>query len=293
MNAATEIIAPVDAYATAGDRIDEALDYPGPRPRGSFLTDGEKVHSLPDDPKEFHVAADMLLGAEGLPPINHRIPVLSYGKNASPAHLRAKFSGYKPYAGIYDVEPLMDPHHQAVPHLSVNLPGKLAVWHGVPGWNGSLFAELYASDDPDHSLDTHIAYYTEDQLSKIYATEGPTYDLSVSEMDVRNSTNGRVIEPLIVSAFVGNQSNILQWNGKPVTIRGLGNNAPAMPSASAFDAVGSMLAATEMGTADRTRVGGFISAMMSLPRPERIARQELMQKKLQTLGMSREYTFPA
>ena len=71
------------------------LEYPGKRNDTSYmLVEGSAVVDLPTDPVEALARADGLLADKGLPGIEERIPVLAYGRNASPSGAATKLEKY-------------------------------------------------------------------------------------------------------------------------------------------------------------------------------------------------------
>lgn len=269
---------PVEAYSAAEDNVAAELDYPGKRPNTSFMTDGETVTALSSEYTTFVKQADAMLEAQGLPLIEDRFPVLSYGANASPVRL----AGKKMNQFGAQEQTLM----QNVPHIVATVPDTLAIWHGRPGQNGSVFAELYKGEHAKGAqLHTHVAFLTAEQLGAIHATEGTTY--SMVELPVWLGS-GKQAPETTVAAYVALDSQIATTrDGSPILVAGLKNQGAKLPRKTARLMVGSMLREADV----KRSVEDYVADGLSMKLAEKKARQADVGAKLAERGYSQKFAF--
>jgi hypothetical protein len=268
----------VEAFTRATNPVESALEYPGLRPEGSFLTDGSQITELPNTYNEFAEATDAYLKAHDLPSLEDRVPVLAYGSNASPARLRDKIAKYG-----------ATPELLTVPHIVATSPNTLAVWHGKPGQTGSIFAELYNGPEAERaSLTAHVAFMTRKQLAIIHASEGATY--SAAELPVKMGVSeDDQVRPVL--AYVALKSKVLLQDGKPVLVDGLQHNNTDLPSLSAPEAVNYILEHTAVDAAVPTEPQAYVGEGLELTLTARKARQARVAAVLTGLGLAREFGF--
>lgn len=269
---------PVEQFTGAANPVESALEYPGLRPEGSFLTDGVQVEVLPDTYNEFVETADDYLLAHDLPTIAQRIPVLAYGANASPSYLRDKITKYG-----------STPDLLTVPHITAMLPNALAVWHGKPGQTGSIFAELYNGPEAENaSLTAHVAFMTREQLAIIHASEGVTY--SAAELPVKMG-NGKDDAERPVLAYVALKSKVLLQDGHPVLVGDLKHNNTSLPALTAPQAVEYILNRVAKQSKVPSNVQEYVQEGLALKLTGRKERQARVANELTRLGLARSFGF--
>lgn len=265
---------PVTDYALPNEKIEALLAYPGPRPEGAFLTDGEKVTMLPSTFAEFRESADTLLAMTGLPLIADRIPVLAYGANASPHKLAEKMAKFD--------------DDQTVPHCVVELPDTAAVWHGQPGQIGSYFAELYRGPDAKGiTLQTHVAFLTLEQMGAIDSTEGVTYTKFLTPAKLGLGENDPTTD---VVAYVALDSQILQKDQKPVLVEQLNHRNTVLTRMTARKALEFTLEAVADEVGVPAIPEDYITEGTTLKLADKKARQARMKAPMLKLGMSLPYS---
>lgn len=149
------------------------MNYPGERHTGNFLMlGGEEILDVPDNPEMAIGQIDQLLLQRDEPKIEARVPVLAFGRNASPGGVVQKAVKYT--HGEFSLQEL-----GTVPMLQGSLAGHDVVWHGRPGQVGGYFAELERLEEADATeVEVWVQFLTNEQLAVIHATEGVTYELS-------------------------------------------------------------------------------------------------------------------
>jgi hypothetical protein len=277
--ASYEILA-VTEYNLPSDPVEAALEYPGPRPEGSYITDGEAVVELPNTFREFQKAADTQLAAAGLPLIAERIPVLAYGSNANPAQLKQKLSKFE----------TNDPTAmQTVPNCAVLLPNTMAVWHGQPGQVGSYFAELYTGPEAEGTaLQTHVGFLTLEQLGALDASEGETYTRIEMPAKIGLAAEDKVTNILAYTAF--KSQILLDKAGKPITVASLQHRNSPLSEATPRQVLGATLRVYADQTGLQMTPEEYVAQGRALTLQERKIRQANVGKVLRSLGLSRPYS---
>lgn len=258
-----------------GDKVEQVFSYPGARPDGSFVTDGETVTLLPDNYNAFVEAADEYLAGQGLLLIEERIPLLAYGANANPAKLRDKMSKYPVAEKLRDVL-------QVVPTIKAHVPDMVVVWHGKPAQSGGVFAELYQGEETQGERQpAHVAFVTNEQLAIIHVTEGVTYRFVELPVEMESG------EVMLAAAYVADESVVLQRGGKPVKVAAMSTDPDAL---SAERAVDYMLENVKDGPMTaREQVIAWDGQSLA----ERKACQRKIQQRLGEAGASKTFRHPA
>jgi hypothetical protein len=158
--------------------------YPGTHPAGGFALVDDVVHDLvwQAPPQAASIVVDGastllddILSERGLPTLQDRYPVLTYGGNRNPATLTLKLQHYgyaSPGKGI------------VLPVLPARIRGFDAVAGGLSS-QGYLYADMYADDrTADTELFVHVLLLDSDQLRVMHDSEGVRSDLyDVVELD--------------------------------------------------------------------------------------------------------------
>lgn len=198
----------VTDYLSASQDDDPFL-YPGERPAGSYVTDGEFVQAIDvvatADGLQFNVRnsdddlpLNTYLYSKGAPRMEDRIPVLAFGANMSPGSLKSKFTK------------IGRPDALVVPTIYGELAGHDIVWSGGPGVNGNFIAILYHGEEAqDTTVQVGVNFLTREQLLVMHATE-LSYDLASIDVTVAD-------EPLRAYYYAGHDDVYLQ-DGHPVAI---------------------------------------------------------------------------
>ena len=223
-------------------RVDEyvqrdVFDYPGRRHEGNFVSDGVTIFEAPADPQAAIAFMNRYLVEKGLMTIDERIPVLAYGRNASPAAFQAKMNVY-----ATDGDTAENTELQTVPYIEAFVHGSDVVWHGKPSRVGSYFSELYTGDEvKDAKVSAFVQFLTPAQLALLHTSEGATY--GVTEQHEVELLDGTVFDAVSYSAHQG--SVLLDENGQPIRVDGL-NRQPLLPSMTAREAASFTLATREV-----------------------------------------------
>jgi hypothetical protein len=239
--------AAVETFHSASYHRDP-LAYPGERPADSYVTDGRIVSALHVESKDgkliFTVvengheqAVDEYLVAKGVPAIEDRIPVLSYGANMCPASLKAKF------------EKAERPDMQVVPTAYTMLEGHDIVWSGGPGINGNFNAVLYAGPETTNTkVQVGVSFLTPEQMLVLHATE-LNYQLAGTTVKL----DGIAVP---VYYYEGRDSMYLQ-DGQPVAVQSIPAENRALSVQSGREVIEQMLQDEEVTEAIRTQNPGF------------------------------------
>jgi hypothetical protein len=261
------------------------LEYPGKRNDKSYLlVDGHEVIDLSTHPLEALESIDQMLAEKGLPLIDERVPVLAYGRNASPSGAATKLEKYS--GGESPKEEL-----STVPVMKGTLKGHDVVWHGRPGQTGGYFAELINGDEvTDTEVEVWVEFLTAEQLAAIHATEGETYE--VSEIKGVNLGDDLSID---VIAYTARQASVLLdgVNGKPIAVAGVErqkSNFDVMnvPQALTYTLGQEAVVAALMD--DGITPDSYVHAGAAMPLAGRKARQQDVHTALVDSGLSRPYT---
>ncbi len=272
---------PISYFAPTGKGSDQLLQYPFAHPEGSFMTDGEVVTVLPNDPTAFFEAAGQMLAERGLPSLSQRIPVLAYGANWSPARFSEKMDTYGP------VPPEMQADLQTAPMLAVTVPDVEVVWHGGIGQTGSTFAELYRGPEVEGTAAAAvIQYLTPEQFAKVSASEGETYNVTIVPVTGEDGTTIKAI------GFTAGQSDILLKNGKPVRVEAPDRETDSDNAMTARQAVAFMLenAGQAIGFRDPEQLIEA-NTKPGVSFAEKLARQRGVNKLLAEIGLLTEFSY--
>lgn len=201
----------ISEFEIFGNDVDFLLSYPGSRPSGSFLTDGKSINGLPSQLSEFYQSVNAYLGAKKLPLLEHRIPVLAYGANASPARFQRKIQN------LSTILPKSKKLLETVPYLLATVPDTVAAWHGWPGKFGSVFAELLKDENTlGAEMIAHVSFITPEQLAVLHVTEGKTYTFT-HLLAMLGAGRGATK----VYAYVASDSSLSISDGKPILVSGI------------------------------------------------------------------------
>ena len=185
-------------------------NYPGERHSNSYLLAGDQVIDVSTDPKEALEQFDEMLGERGQPLIKDRIPVLAYGRNASPTGAATKTETYS--HGEHSAEDLI-----TIPMMPATLADHDVVWHGRPAQGGGMFGELYSGDDVKGTgVGVWIQFLTEEQLAILHTTEGETYE--VSRVPGVSLGEGTTIDAV---GYTAREASVLLRDGKPIALSGI------------------------------------------------------------------------
>lgn len=259
------------------------LNYPGERHEDNFmLVHGDVLESLPVDPYEAIKQADELLASQGFAPVSERVPVLAFGRNASPEGAASKTEKYK--NGIVSTDDL-----GTFPMLKASLKGHDVVWHGRPGQTSNYFAELVDTPQaPDASVEVWVQFLTTEQLASIHATEGVTYE--VAEVPHVALGNGLEIDTIGYTAKAA--SNLLDDDGNKISVKGINREGHAgveMNVREALDyTLGQEAVAAAMGTITTDE---FLEIGRTAPLAERKANQLKIQDALVAEGKSAPFAY--
>jgi hypothetical protein len=261
------------------------LAYPGKRNETSYvLGEGREVIDLPTDPLAALEKIDEMLAAKGLPLIDERIPVLAYGRNASPSQVAEKLDKYK--YGELSAENL-----STVPVMKGSLKGHDVVWHGRPGQIGAYFAELINSEDvADTEVEVWVEFLTAEQLAAIHATEGETYE--VSEIKDVNLGDDLMIN---VIAYTAREASILldEPGGKPIAVAGIDRQQSTLDVMNVSEALvhtlGREAVVAALSNINHTPES-FIDEGRLMKLAERKSRQKDIHGALSADGVSKPYT---
>ena len=185
---------PVDRFEPAP--LYQPSVYPGSSPAASFLHLGDTIELLGKDLDPDRLERE--LSTRGHRALGERQAVLCSGSNACPAQVRAKLADL--------------PGNLCVPFLLVELEGAAPVFAAHASSYGVIPATL---DDVGVSSRCHLAYFTERQLTRVNASEGPRYELCRLE-GLRLDWNGIELEdsPLAYLA----KSGVLCLDGAPAQL---------------------------------------------------------------------------
>lgn len=214
------------------------LLYPGKRPEGSYLTDGQGVYyietQVTEEGLQFFmrgvagelVPVDEFLRQAGVPTMDERIPVLAFGANVNPASLASKFKKAERPDGSNNA--------LIVPTIYASLPGHDVVWSGGPGVNGNFIAILYRGEETkDTTVEVAINFLTPEQVLIMHGTE-LSYNLSSVDVYV----NGEKVR----AYYYHGNDNIYLRDGKPVAIESIKATDRTLPADSTTNLVTEMLA---------------------------------------------------
>jgi len=272
---------PIETYAPQGSPEEVLLAYPGQRPEGSYLTDGTEIVQLSENFDEFFEQCDTLLAKQGLPGMDQRIPVVTYGANANPWNLEEKLQR----ASLRDAQ---ENELSTVPVCVAELPDIAVVWHGRTSQKGSVFSELYAGPEAEGLQTTaHVAFLTVEQLGMVHVTEGSTY--GVVELPV---VAGSEKAKLKAFAYTALDASVLLKDGKPVLVDGVQSATTELPHMAAHEAVEYIL----HQPAVESRVGKkdprtFVAEGIAMTLAERKARQAQVSAGLAEEGLRKAYYF--
>ena len=185
---------PVDRFEPAP--LYQPSVYPGSSPAESFLHLGDTIELLGKDLDPDRLERE--LSTRGHRALGERQAVLCSGSHACPAQVRAKLADL--------------PGNLCVPFLLVELEGAAPVFAAHASSYGVIPATL---DDVGVSSRCHLAYFTERQLTRVNASEGPRYELCRLE-GLRIDWNGIELEdsPLAYLA----KSGVLCLDGAPAQL---------------------------------------------------------------------------
>lgn len=185
---------PVDDFEPAP--LYQPRAYPGASPGESYLFLGDNIQILGKG-ENFQGLEDELakLGCAGMA---ERHPLLCSGSNACPAQVRTKLSTVE--------------EDQVVPFLLVEVRGASPVFAAHASSYGVVPATL---DDVGETSRCHLAFFTDGQLDRINASEGPRYELCRLD-GLQLGWNGSEIrdQPLAYIATSG----VLCFEGEPVRL---------------------------------------------------------------------------
>jgi len=236
------IVRSVDSFTNPKDEANP-LNYPGERPKTSYLTDGSSVFPLElithEGSVQFVVRSETgvkpineVLAELGVEALENRYPITSYGANVSPVALRKKLTATTPAGDPNDTANIVKvpvrPDLLVVPTVYGNLHGYDVVWHGEPGQKGNYFAELYKGPETtDTKVSAAVSFLTAEQLLILHATEA-AYDLGIAG---RISLENGITIPAM--RYVGTGTVLLE-NGHPVAVAGISaDNRQLRPMTSA------------------------------------------------------------
>lgn len=191
-------------------------NYPGERHPNSYLLADDKVIDVSSDPTEALEQFDEMLSERGQPLIADRIPVLAYGRNASPTGAATKTETYS--HGQLSAKDLA-----TIPMMPATLADHDVVLHGRPAQGGGVFGELYGGDDVKGTdVEVWLQFLTKEQFAILHTTEGETYEVSrVSGVSLG--------EDMTIDAvgYTAREASVLLRDGKPMALSGIRrNNSP-------------------------------------------------------------------
>ncbi len=269
---------PVSNYDTSIDAIDGIFQYPGKRPRESYITNGSVVEILPNNFANFYDTADRILRQLNLPGMDVRIPVLSYGANAAPHFLAKKMKKF-------DVADEVNAELNTVPHCRAVVKDSIAAWHGRTSQVGGVFAELVKSPETlGTDLYAHIAFMTTEQLAIISVTEGATY--SLAEVEVLVGDDQR---PKNVLAYIALDSSIRTIDGSPVAVKTIPHTGKEPLRKEAKEVVRDMLEESQYPISNPVL---FAEEALAMTLTEKKKRQAKIGVALDVLGTRLSYKYP-
>lgn len=274
----------VSEYQPVGTPADVLLSYPFARPDTSFVTNGEKVHQLPDNYEQFCSATNAFLAEQGLPLLEDRIPVVAYGANVNPRRFQEKMLKFDTQETNLSARADI----QTVPMISAKIKGSQVVWHGRTGQAGSVFAELLKDDTTkDMEADCFVQFLTPVQLAMMHTTEGDTYHMVKTAVEA-----GDAGQQISAFAYVAGSSFTLQKDGEPVAVAIQGRDGGPGVSMGAEEAVNYMveLAGDTIGVQSAREL---IDLNKDTPLALRKQRQAQIAQKLATIGASKKFSHPA
>lgn len=272
----------LQAYSPPTDPTELILDYPSAQPVVDYMTDGEKLVILPETAEDFYASADKMLTEKGLPGMDGRVPVVSYGANANPVRYSGKMAKYASSA----TNDLL----QVTPFQRVSIQGASVVWHGKQGQSGNIFAELYNGPlvDSDIESPSCVAWMTKEQLAVMHTTEGSTYHLT--EVPVLAGTDRK---PLLAYAYTAEQSTVLLQDGKPIEVRRPGvSKENTMSAREAIEHMLGSIASRDGQVVQATTPEALIAELTSKPNlSAKQAAQAATEAELQAAGISTKFTY--
>jgi hypothetical protein len=273
---------------------DDPMLYPGVKPEGSFLLDGNNVYEVRTDlvdgeltmtvvsPDGRTEPLDILLKKKGAPGLDDRIPVVGYGTNMCPSSLKTKLN--KAHMSSREV----------VPTIYGTLKGYDVVWSGGPGINGNFIADLYKGPETEDTLPTvGINLLTQEQLLVMHSTE-LAYDLAMVDVNVEGAT---------IKAFVyTGVDNILIRDGRPVAVEAVVAEGRSIDTATTHELLDDILNDPEIYDELQSRelISDVIDAddyvrqtrqLTGLP-GARLARKRGVHQVLEDQGKSLTYRLP-
>ncbi|RYX79205.1 hypothetical protein EON76_00595 [bacterium] len=189
-----------------------ALEYPGARHENHFILAGEELMSLSENTVEAMVEIDAYLVDQQLPLLKDRVPVLAFGRNASPSGAATKAEKYS--HGTITREQL-----STIPMLKGTLSDHDVAWHGRPSQGSGYFAELLQSDDTmGTEVEAWVQFLTTEQLAAVHTTEGTTYGFT--EVGGVDLGDGISIDAV---GYTARQASVLldSPNGRPIAVAGI------------------------------------------------------------------------
>lgn len=260
------------------------LNYPGQRHDGNFLlVDGEALNDVSQHPAEALAQFDELLAEKGLPLIADRIPVLAFGRNASPTGAASKIEKF----GHGEMTP---GDLGTVPMLRGALPAHDVVWHGRPGQVGNYFAELIDTPKaPDAHVEVWVQFLSTEQLAIIHTSEGLTYELS--EIPHVDLGDGIVIDTV---GYTAREASVaLDENGRPISVAGIDRDGHDGESLTVREMLEKTLGsgAVELALGKRQTADEYITEGQGMKLKERKARQTVVDTALIEQSLKRPFRY--
>ncbi|MCL2280670.1 hypothetical protein FWC31_02185 [Candidatus Saccharibacteria bacterium] len=261
------------------------LDYPGKRPDTHYITDGEQVTLLNNDPALAIQEIEEYLRQHNLPGLDERIPVLAYGANASPGSLEDKFSRY-------DLSETGMPEQeiQTTPCIFAELTDHDVVWHGRPGQVGGYFAELYKGDEVRGTkVQVAIQFLTKEQMAIMHTTEGATYEFaSIGAMDFGKHRFNQVVSYIAREASV-----LLDEQGKPISVDGIKREGSTLATYGVRQALEYTLQDENVKSAlgQQLTADEYIAEGKGMKLAAKKNRQQEVQEALRLSGKTRDFQY--
>lgn len=248
---------------------------------------GEELMPLSANTAEAMTEIDTYLADRQLPLLKDRVPVLAFGRNASPSGAATKAEKYS--HGTVTTEQL-----STIPMLKGTLSDHDVVWHGRPSQGSGYFAELLQSDDTKGTdVEAWVQFLTTEQLAAVHTTEGTTYGFT--EVGGVDLGDGISIDAV---GYTARQASVLldSPDGKPIAVAGIDRSNSQLEVMDVRGALqhtlGQEAVAAALGDQYHGDAKTFFEQGQSIAKlSDKKLRQSAVHEALQATGISRDFRY--